>query len=132
MATLAASLSPADFFARFLRDRLGRENVIFTSGTDCYGSPIMESYRKLNENEGYDKSIGEYVESNHSRQAATLNNYNISCDIYGGSGLEPAAQIHNEVTAEIIERLHEQGTISSAPRCSSTTPRPARSSTAAK
>ena len=38
---------PADFFARFLRDRLGRENVIFTSGTDCYGSPIMESYRKL-------------------------------------------------------------------------------------
>ena len=37
---------PADFFARFLRDRLGRENVIFTSGTDCYGSPIMESYRK--------------------------------------------------------------------------------------
>ena len=78
---------PADFFARFLRDRLGRENVIFTSGTDCYGSPIMESYRKLKENEGYDKSIGEYVESNHSRQAATLNNYNISCDIYGGSGL---------------------------------------------
>ena len=103
---------PADFFARFLRDRLGRENVIFTSGTDCYGSPIMESYRKLKENESYDKSIGEYVESNHSRQAATLNNYNISCDIYGGSGLEPAAQIHNEVTAEIIERLHEQGTIS--------------------
>ena len=78
---------PADFFARFLRDRLGRENVIFTSGTDCYGSPIMESYRKLKENEGYDKSINEYVESNHSRQAATLNNYNISCDIYGGSGL---------------------------------------------
>ena len=64
-------------FARFLRDRLGRENVIFTSGTDCYGSPIMESYRKLKENEGYDKSINEYVESNHSRQAATLNNYNI-------------------------------------------------------
>lgn len=32
--------------------------------------------------------------------------------IYGGSGLEPAAQIHSEVTAEIIERLHEQGTIS--------------------
>ena len=74
---------PADFFARFLRDRLGRENVIFTSGTDCYGSPIMESYRKLRENEGYDKSISEYVESNHSRQAATLNNYGISCDING-------------------------------------------------
>ena len=103
---------PADFFARFLRDRLGRENVIFTSGTDCYGSPIMESYRKLRENEGYDKSIGEYVESNHSRQAATLNNYGISCDIYGGSGLEPAAPIHERVTAEVINRLHERGVIS--------------------
>ena len=37
---------PADFFARFLRDRIGAENVIFVSGTDCYGSPIMEGYRK--------------------------------------------------------------------------------------
>ena len=103
---------PADFFARFLRDRLGCENVIFTSGTDCYGSPIMESYRKLRENEGYDKSISEYVESNHSRQAATLNNYGISCDIYGGSGLEPAAPIHEQVTAEVVNRLHERGVIS--------------------
>ena len=48
---------PADFFARFLRDRLGRENVIFTSGTDCYGSPIMESYRKLKEFKATVKSL---------------------------------------------------------------------------
>lgn len=26
----------ADIFARFLRDRIGKENVIFVSGTDCY------------------------------------------------------------------------------------------------
>ena len=84
-----ASLASRPWQDVYKRQRLGRENVIFTSGTDCYGSPIMESYRKLKENEGYDKSIAEYVESNHSRQAATLNNYNISCDIYGGSGLEP-------------------------------------------
>ncbi len=103
---------PADFYARFLRDRIGRENVIFTSGTDCYGSPIMESYRKLTEAGDYDKTIGEYVEGNHSRQAATLNNYAVAPDIYGGSGLEPAAPIHNKVTAEVIERLHEKGTLS--------------------
>ena len=103
---------PADFYARFLRDLLGRENVIFTSGTDCYGSPIMESYRKLRENEGYEKSISEYVEGNHSRQAATLNSFGISCDIYGGSGLEPAVHVHEKMTAEIIERLHERGTLS--------------------
>ncbi len=33
---------PADYFARFMRDRIGSENVLFVSGTDCYGSPIME------------------------------------------------------------------------------------------
>ena len=33
----------ADIFAQFLRDRIGKDNVIFLSGTDCYGSPIMES-----------------------------------------------------------------------------------------
>ena len=37
----------ADTFARFMRDRIGKENVIFVSGTDCYGSPIVEAYRKL-------------------------------------------------------------------------------------
>ena len=29
----------ADATARFLRDRIGKENVIFVSGTDCYGRP---------------------------------------------------------------------------------------------
>ena len=35
----------ADTYARFLRDRIGKENVIFVSGTDCYGSPIAEGWR---------------------------------------------------------------------------------------
>ncbi|MBQ8038334.1 MAG: class I tRNA ligase family protein, partial [Lachnospiraceae bacterium] len=50
----------ADIFARFLRDRIGEENVIFVSGTDCYGSPIKEAYRKLKES-GYEGTIEEYV-----------------------------------------------------------------------
>lgn len=36
----------ADVYARFLRDRIGKENVIFVSGTDCYGSPIAEATEK--------------------------------------------------------------------------------------
>lgn len=36
----------ADVLARFLRDRIGADNVIFVSGTDCYGSPSVETYRK--------------------------------------------------------------------------------------
>ena len=34
----------ADFFARFLKDKLGKENVLFVSGTDCYGSPALEAW----------------------------------------------------------------------------------------
>jgi methionyl-tRNA synthetase len=58
----------ADIFARFLRDRIGKENVIFLSGTDCYGSPIMESYRKLRE-EGYEGALEDYENSLKELQA---------------------------------------------------------------
>lgn len=100
---------PADFYARFLRDRLGRENVIFVSGTDCYGSPIMEGFRKRRETDGYDKHISNYVRENHDSQETDLASFGVSCDLYAGSALEPAVHIHERVTAEIVERLHEQG-----------------------
>lgn len=100
---------PADFYARFLRDRLGRENVIFVSGTDCYGSPIMEGYRKRCENDGYTKHISDYVRENHDSQESDLASFGVSCDLYAGSALEPAVHIHERMTAEVVERLHEQG-----------------------
>ena len=103
---------PADFYARFLRDRLGRENVIFVSGTDCYGSPIMEGYRKKVEAGEFTGTIREYVQGNHERQASCLADFGVSCDIYGGSGLEPALRVHERMTAEVINRLHEQGKLS--------------------
>ena len=51
----------ADVFARFLRDRIGNNNVIFVSGTDCYGSPAIESFRKLKENGSEIKDLTSYV-----------------------------------------------------------------------
>lgn len=102
---------PADFYARFLRDRLGRENVIFVSGTDCYGSPIMEGYRKRCEAGGEDCGIADYVRANHDSQEADLASFGVSCDLYAGSALEPAAHIHERVTDEIIHRLHEKGAL---------------------
>ena len=57
---------PADAFARFLRDRIGKDNVRFVSGTDCFGSPINEGYRKLVEAGEFDGSISDYVMRNHS------------------------------------------------------------------
>lgn len=102
---------PADFYARFLRDRLGRENVIFVSGTDCYGSPIMEGFRKRQEADDYKKHISDYVRENHDSQEADLASFGVSCDLYAGSALEPAVHIHERVTSEIIRRLHEKGTL---------------------
>ena len=100
---------PADFFARFLRDRIGSKNVIFVSGTDCYGSPIMEGYRKKVAEEGYEGSITDYVESNHNLQKRALDRYGISLDIFAGSGLEPAKPIHAKLSHDLISRLHERG-----------------------
>ena len=100
---------PADFFARFLRDRIGSKNVIFVSGTDCYGSPIMEGYRKKVEQEGYQGTITDYVQANHDAQKAALDAYGISLDLFAGSGLEPARDFHARLTAEVLRRLHERG-----------------------
>lgn len=102
---------PADFYARFLRDRLGRENVIFVSGTDCYGSPIMEGFRKRQEADDYKKHISDYVREKHDSQEADLASFGVSCDLYAGSALEPAVHIHERVTSEIIRRLHEKGAL---------------------
>lgn len=100
----------ADIFARFLRDRIGKENVIFISGTDCYGSPIMESYRKLKE-AGYEGSMEEYVTSNHESQKKTLEAYGISLDFFGASALGAAGKIHKKVSAGIVHKLYENGYI---------------------
>jgi len=100
----------ADIFARFLRDRIGKENVIFLSGTDCYGSPIMESYRKLQE-EGYEGTLEDYVRGNHEKQKETLKNYGISLDFFGASALGEAGEIHKRVSADVFHTLYENGYI---------------------
>ncbi len=100
---------PADFYARFLRDRIGKDNVIFVSGTDCYGSPIEENYRVKCENGEFDGTIEDFVRSNHENQKTTLENYKVSCSLFGASGLGRAKEIHQDVTNEILETLYKNG-----------------------
>ena len=100
----------ADIFARFLRDRIGKENVIFLSGTDCYGSPIQESYRQQKE-AGYEGRLEDYVAANHESQKKTLEDYGISLDFFGASALGEAGEIHRQMSAEIFRRLYENGYI---------------------
>lgn len=100
----------ADIFARFLRDRIGKENVIFVSGTDCYGSPILESYRKLKE-DGYEKTMEDYVTANHLSQKKTLEDYSISLNLFGASALGRTGEIHSKLSQEIFNTLFENGYI---------------------
>lgn len=100
---------PADAFARFLRDRIGAENVRFVSGTDCFGSPINEGYRKAVEANDFSGSIYDYVFENHERQASALSDFLISLDIYEGSGIGHCAEVHQMVSDSVIEGLHENG-----------------------
>ncbi len=99
----------ADVYARFLRDRIGKDNVIFVSGTDCYGSPIAEGYRKKVENEGFEGTIEDYVMENHLTQKQALDDYEISLNIFGASGLEDSKEIHQQETNEFIETLYKNG-----------------------
>ncbi|MDE5741558.1 MAG: class I tRNA ligase family protein [Oscillospiraceae bacterium] len=99
----------ADVYARFLRDRIGSENVIFVSGTDCYGSPIAESYRKLIEEQGGSGTIENFVRSNHEAQKKTLEDYGISLNLFGASGLGRTAEVHNKVSDRFIRKLYENG-----------------------
>ncbi len=100
---------PADTFARFLRDRIGSENVCFVSGTDCFGSPIDEGYRKLVDEGGFNGSIADYVMQNHEKQKDTLKRFLISLDIFEGSGIGYAGEVHQEISDEFITRLYENG-----------------------
>lgn len=99
----------ADTFARFLRDRIGKENVIFVSGTDCYGSPIYEFYRQLISGEGYKGTIEEFVEQNHKRQKEALDLYNININLFAASGLGRSGELHKEFSDYFINRLYSNG-----------------------
>ena len=106
---IAGVFIPADCYARFLRDRIGASNVRFVSGTDCFGSPINEGYRKLVESGEFTGTIEDYVKNNHDKQAHTLKLYDISLDIYEGSGIGEAGKIHKRLTQDFINRLYEKG-----------------------
>lgn len=102
---IAGVFVPADFYARFLRDRIGGENVIFVSGTDCYGSPIIASCPQ----DATAEDLTNYVEKHHISQREALKEYHISLDGFFGSALSPAASIHNAMTQDILQRLFEMG-----------------------
>lgn len=99
----------ADMFARFLRDRIGKENVLFISGTDCYGSPIVEHYMQLVDKGEFSGTIEDFVEKNHLKQKEVLNAYHIAIDLFAASGLGPSKENHVAVSDSVFRQLYENG-----------------------
>lgn len=100
----------ADIFARFLRDRIGAENVLFVSGTDCYGAGVVLGYEKAKA-DGFSGNLVDFVARNHRSQKEALARYQISLDIYAASALGEAGEIHAALSAEIFKRLYANGTL---------------------
>jgi len=100
---------PADAFARFLRDRIGTENVIFVSGTDCYGSPIITDYTKQVSSGDFRGSLLEYVRFNYERQGDTLQQYKVALDCFAASALDPYRETHECMGAMIMESAYRHG-----------------------
>ena len=99
----------ADVYARFLRDRIGNDNVLFVSGTDCYGSPIVADHVNKVQNGEFDGTLEEFAEFNHQRQKETLDAYSIGLNAFAASAMEPYQPIHAELGAQIMQQLHENG-----------------------
>ena len=99
----------ADVFARFLRDRIGKENVLFVSGTDCYGSPVVEYHRQICARGEFDGDLNAFVNHNHKLQKEVLDQFDISLDIFAASGLGRSSQIHHAVCQDFLRTMHKNG-----------------------
>ncbi len=102
-----------DTFARFMRDRIGADNVIFVSGTDCYGSPPMEKYRKLKESGEIpdNLSLHDFSENIYYEHEKVFRDAGISFNIYGASAFGETKKVHEKVSEEIIKCLAKVGMV---------------------
>ena len=98
----------ADIYARFLRDRIGRDNVIFVSGTDCYGAGPIVKYESMVQ-EGYTGSLQDFIESNHLSQKEEYKTCGISHNLYASSAFGEAGELHAALSGWLFETLHENG-----------------------
>ncbi len=101
----------ADTFTRFLKDRIGKDNVLFVSGTDCYGSPIVASHKKETDETGETIALTDYVNHYHKLQSNILASYEVAPSLYGASALGKSADVHAEVSKEVFQILMAKGTL---------------------
>jgi len=99
----------ADAFTRFLKDRIGPGNVIFVSGTDCYGSPIVADYTERKTAGEFTGTLQEFVKVHHQKQIETLRAYAVEPSLFAASALEPCQAIHEALGAWLMTTLYRNG-----------------------
>lgn len=102
---------PADMYFRFLKDRIGAENVIFVSGTDCYGSPIVASHKKHVDETGDAIELMDYVTRYHLLQKEALNMYEVAPSLYAASAFGEGGTAHEKVSEELFYALYNRGVL---------------------
>jgi methionyl-tRNA synthetase len=100
---LAGAHVPADIYARWLRMLIGAENVLFVCGTDDHGSTSELAALQAG------IQISDFIKGIHDRQAATLNRYNVSLDVYTGTSRPECFPIHKEISQDFIRKMYRNG-----------------------
>jgi len=105
---VGGQLIHADIYARFLRDRIGKDNVIFVSGADCYGAGPVVKHQAAVEN-GFTGTLEDFVEGNHKAHKEALDAYGVSFNLYGASAFGPAKDIHHELSRKLFDIWYANG-----------------------
>lgn len=102
---LSGGLIYADIYSRFLKRELGYDNVLFLSGTECYGSAVETSYYK---NRKENETIEEYIQNMHNKQLDTMARFQIEFDNYFCEAIDHTLhKIHTEICQKTIDSLEK-------------------------
>ncbi|MFI5308532.1 MAG: class I tRNA ligase family protein, partial [Polyangiales bacterium] len=100
---LAGAHLPADVFARFMRMVIGPENVLFVCGTDEHGSTSELAALQAG------VPIRDAVDRVHVAQAATLERYAISLDVYSGTSQPECFPLQKRLVDDFLAGLDRNG-----------------------
>lgn len=100
-----------DTYARFCRDMIGYDNVLFVCGTDGFGSSTEEKYRKLKAEKKVDISLTEYITNFNNLQKQQLKKYELSPNLYSASCLGDGLKFHIEVSHKVFNKMLSKGVL---------------------
>ncbi len=100
---LAGAHLPGDIASRWLGMLIGRENVLFVSGSDEHGTTSEVAALAAG------VSTRQFVDAAHDKQAATLEQYSIGLDVYSGTSQPECFEIHRRMCDGFLQKLWDNG-----------------------